>query len=76
MNSYDYLVGALSNEKLRPEAEQEKLNKCAELGWELVTVLVKKYLGHDYTFYYLRRTKKCEKTASNPRFDMQLFKTS
>jgi hypothetical protein len=38
MNSYDYLVGALLNEKLRPEAEQEKLNKCAESGWELVTV--------------------------------------
>jgi hypothetical protein len=72
---YSYLVGGLISVKLTPEIEQEKLNQCGKYGWELVTVLVKKYRGHDYTFFYLRRAITTESHKTNPRFDVRLFAT-
>jgi len=71
--NYSYLVGGLISEKLTPEVEQEKLNQCGELGWELVTVIPKKYRGHEYTFFYFRRQISDDKSMPEPRFDMKLF---
>jgi predicted rRNA methylase YqxC with S4 and FtsJ domains len=70
------MVGGLLNKNLTAEAEQEKINLCAEDGWELFQVLARKVRGEEYTVYYFRRTKTGGKTVPNPRFDMQLFKTS
>ena len=39
MRAYIYFVGGLLCENLNPEIAQEKLNRCAEDGWELVRVL-------------------------------------
>jgi hypothetical protein len=71
---FSYLVGGLVSEKLTPEIEQGKLNQCGKLGWELITVLAKKYRGHEYTFYYFRRAISDERPIQNPRFDVQLFR--
>ena len=72
--SYSYLVGGLISDKLTPEIEQAKLNQCGKLGWELVTVLTKKYRGHEYTFFYFRRAISDDKQAPKARFDVNLFK--
>ena len=42
---FSYLVGGLLA-TISPEEETEKLNQCAELGWELVNVAVRKHRGH------------------------------
>ena len=60
-------------EQIGKQGEQEKLNQCGELGWELVTVVPKKYRGHEYTFFYLRRQISTDKSALEPRFDVKLF---
>jgi hypothetical protein len=70
------MVGGLLNKTLTAEAEQEKINLCAEDGWELFQALVRKVRGEEYTVFYFRRKKTDPKPVSNPRFDMQLFKTS
>jgi hypothetical protein len=56
-----------------PEEETAKLNECAELGWELITVVVKRYKGEDYTFFYLRKEHSDINNTKNPRFDIMSF---
>jgi hypothetical protein len=67
---YSYLVGALENENLTPQIEQEKINECAAHGWILFCVLVKKIKSEEYTVFYFRRVGANDPQKPNPRFDM------
>ena len=69
---FSYLVGGLLA-TVSPEEETAKLNQCAELGWELVNVAVRKHRGHEYIFYYLRRADSGDNPKHEPRFDVKLF---
>lgn len=69
-----YLVGGLLA-TVSPEEETEKLNQCAEKGWELITVMPRKYKGHEYIFYYLRRKTDGESEEDAPRFDVSFFQS-
>ena len=68
------LVGGLLA-TVSPEEETEKLNQCAQQGWELITVVPRKHKGNEYVFYYLRRKNDGESPKDTPRFDVSLFQS-
>lgn len=71
MQQYRYLVGGLI-ESVSPHEEEAKLNECATLGWELISVISKHHGGKPYTFFYFRRSISDEKReVEKPRFDIQ-----
>ena len=65
---YTYLVGGLLSKGISPESEQDKLNECGELGWALVSVIVR----FEYTVYYFRRERLEGFQDKMPRFDLTL----
>jgi hypothetical protein len=69
-HSFSYLVGGLLAATLTPETQQEKLNLCGELGWELVAINNQKINGYDYVMLYFKRPHTGQDVRL-PRFDGQ-----
>jgi len=70
---FSYMVGGLLA-TVSPEEETVKLEQCAEAGWELLTVAMRKQDGHDYVIYYFRRENSGDEDENVSRFDRSLFK--
>ena len=74
MTRYSYMMGAVPN-TITLEKEQSILDKCGDAGWQLVSSIVRKIKGDEWTYHYFRREiKEGEEIAEKPRFDTGLFK--
>jgi hypothetical protein len=68
---YSYLVGGLLAKTLTAEKQQNKLNECGMVGWELIAVVLQKEGYDEYVMFYFKRPISEHGDAS--RFDRTIF---